>query len=235
MRTIEKIVCIFMAIVFVTFMANHGKIDFSGVDFVVDKSKEAVQSEEGQKIIGEVKEISVDIIKQILDGIGNLVHSGKTSTNDSLLAYNLVRVVDGDTIVVSKDSEEYKVRLIGIDTPESVHSDASQNNEYGVMASNYTKSLLEDTTTVYLEFDQEETDPYGRKLAYVWLKDNISQHSKQDIANEMLNGILVRNGYAIDKCIPPNTKYADIFTELREDAYESKAGLWIYDGFTNLW
>lgn len=52
----------------------------------------------------------------------------------------VIRVVDGDTLVAYVDGTEQKIRLIGIDTPESVHPDASKNTQEGIDASNYTKS-----------------------------------------------------------------------------------------------
>ena len=56
--------------------------------------------------------------------------------------YKVIYVVDGDTIIVDTDDEKTKVRMIGIDTPESVHNNESLNCEFGKSASEYTKSLL---------------------------------------------------------------------------------------------
>lgn len=120
------------------------------------------------------------------------------------------RVVDGDTFVTTINGKEVKVRLIGVDTPESVASDeyleqsGKENTEAGVEASEYTKSLISDTT-VYLEFDASTEDKYGRLLAYVYL-DN----------GEMLQDILLSNGYANLMTIQPNVKYSDHFVEVVE-------------------
>lgn len=141
----------------------------------------------------------------------------------------LLRVVDGDTIVVGIDGAEYKIRLIGIDTPESVHSDASRNNEYGQMASDYTKELLADQETVWIEYDQEAEDRYGRQLGYVWLDPD------EDDLQHMLNYILVINGYAINKEYPPNVSYAGCFQEACQEAMEAGVGLWRYKEFWDLW
>ena len=83
-------------------------------------------------------------------------------------AYDVVRVVDGDTLIVSVDGSECRIRMIGIDTPESVHPDASRNTEQGKAAAAYTTELLTGKQ-VYLEYDTDRTDDYGRTLAYVWL------------------------------------------------------------------
>ena len=66
----------------------------------------------------------------------------QTVSTTELEAVTLVRVVDGDTIVISKDGKEEKVRFLEVNTPESVHSDESKNNTYGDMASDYTKTKL---------------------------------------------------------------------------------------------
>ncbi len=66
--------------------------------------------------------------------------------------YSVIRVVDGDTFVIRADGEEEKVRLIGLDTPESVHADPDKNTPYGEVASEYTRSMV-DGEEVYLEFD----------------------------------------------------------------------------------
>ncbi len=165
--------------------------------------------------------------------------TGITSTskiNPNLIEVNLVRVIDGDTVVVSdpENGTEYTVRMIGIDTPESVNPDESLNNEYGQMASDYTKNLLKDVQIVYLEFDVEKADQYGRVLAYVWLKSNVSTGDASDIENFMVNGIILRNGFAVNKTYMPNMMHTNTFQLLRQDAEDTKAGLWSYDGYVDL-
>ena len=148
---------------------------------------------------------------------------------------NLVRVVDGDTIVVTNDNnEETKVRLIGIDTPESVNPDESKNTEYGNEASDYTKQLLNDVSTVYLEYDEELQDQYGRTLAYVWLDDIENTFDTKEISQYMLNAIIVKNGYAVAKEYKPNTMYASYSEELMNEAIENKEGLWSDNGYVSL-
>lgn len=127
--------------------------------------------------------------------------------------YKVIRVVDGDTLIVEIDNKEERVRLIGVDTPESVHPDASKNVEAGKIASEFTKSKLEGEY-VELEFDVQERDKYGRLLAYVW-------HD-----GEMFNKVLLREGYAQVATFPPNVKYVEEFTQLEREAREAKRGLW---------
>lgn len=128
----------------------------------------------------------------------------------------LQRVVDGDTIIVTNENqEELRVRLIGIDTPEIVHPDENKNTAEGQQASEYTKKQLTKGQTLYLEFDKEPQDQYGRTLAYVWLDNRVDPTNIEDIAKNMYNAKLIVDGYAVAKKFPPNTKYADIFEELQ--------------------
>lgn len=133
----------------------------------------------------------------------------KQTSTDKFVEAKVVRVIDGDTIVCQVDDIQQPVRLIGIDTPESVHPDPSKNTEAGYAASYITKQLLTDKT-IWLETDIQVNDKYGRLLAYVWLEkpDKISNEA---ISGKMYNYILLKNGYAALMTIPPNTKYVDQF------------------------
>lgn len=115
--------------------------------------------------------------------------------------YKVNRVVDGDTICVLIGGEEEIVRLIGIDTPESVHPDKEKNTEEGNTASEYLKNLIEDEY-VQLEYDIQTTDKYGRLLAYVY-------HD-----GKMVNEMLLESGHAELMSVPPNVKYQDRFYEI---------------------
>lgn len=127
--------------------------------------------------------------------------------------YDVVRVVDGDTVIVRIEGKEERVRLIGIDTPESVHPDASLNSELGAIASAYTKRLLEGKK-VSLELDVQDRDHYGRLLAYVYL-DGI-----------MVNKTLLTAGMAQISTYPPNVKYVEEFLALEKVARDENIGLW---------
>lgn len=124
----------------------------------------------------------------------------------------VVSVVDGDTIKVSMNGQTETVRLIGVDTPETVHP-TKPVEPYGPEASAYTKQRLTGQE-VRLEYDVEQRDKYGRLLAYVWLGD------------EMFNATLLREGYAQMLTVPPNVKYAEQFRMLQQEAREAGRGLW---------
>lgn len=122
------------------------------------------------------------------------------------------RVVDGDTLVLTDDT---RVRLIGIDTPETV--DPRRPVEcFGQEASDHAKQLLPKGTEVRLVFDVERTDRYGRTLAYVY-------RASDDL---FVNLDLARNGYAEQLTVPPNVAHADDFAAAVDEAREAGNGLW---------
>ena len=150
--------------------------------------------------------------------LDNMFAPDTASAADNLDAADLVRVVDGDTIVVRYGGTEERVRLIGVDTPESVHPDRKQNEELGKLASDFTKETLSGVKTVYLEFDVEIRDKYDRLLCYVYWNRKGEQI--------MLNRYLVQQGYANTLTIPPNVKYKNEFRKDLKEAQEAKRGLW---------
>jgi micrococcal nuclease len=127
--------------------------------------------------------------------------------------YEVSRVVDGDTIIVVFEGKEERLRLIGLDAPESVHSDPERNVLYGTISAEFTKAKLEGQR-VTLEFDVQERDQYGRLLAYVYLD------------GQMFNELLIREGHAKAGTYPPNVKYDEILHEAEEQAREDALGLW---------
>ncbi len=145
-------------------------------------------------------------------------------TKDTVASYGyelvectLVRVVDGDTLVVNINDEETKIRLIGINTPESVASKeyldktGKENTAEGKAASEWVKDFLAIGQTLYLQKDTSETDKYGRSLRYVWIDIPSDCDNIKEIQSKMLNGILLENGLAEVTIYKPDTKYADEF------------------------
>ena len=129
--------------------------------------------------------------------------------------YKVIRVVDGDTVIVDIEGIAERVRLIGVDTPESVHPNSEKNIPYGKIASDYTKSKLEGKE-VRIEFDVQERDQYSRVLAYVYLDD------------KMFNMMLLEDGHAKVSTYPPNVKYVDEFTSIQTKAKRDEIGVWKY-------
>ena len=119
------------------------------------------------------------------------------------------RVVDGDTIIVQGVG---RVRLIGVDTPETVHPRRPVEC-FGKEASAFAKRLLHEQR-VRLEYDQERTDRYGRTLAYVHLPNGT-----------FANAEIVRQGYGHAYTRFP-FRYLDDFRQYEREARQGGRGLW---------
>lgn len=157
-------------------------------------------------------------VEQIEQTITDTQDDAQSSNNEELQQATVERVVDGDTIIVDLDGVEQRVRLIGIDTPESVHPDESRNSEAGEVASDYTKSIVKQGEMVYLQKDVSDTDKYDRLLRYVWLEKPTDSNDESEIKTKMLNAILVVEGYAEPKEYEPDTAYVDVFERLDKAA-----------------
>lgn len=139
----------------------------------------------------------------------------RTTQNTEAGRAEVVRVVDGDTIVVRIDGQEEKVRLIGIDTPESV--DPRKPVEcFGKEASRHTSELLPEGTQVRLVRDVEARDRYKRLLAYVY--------REQD--GLFVNLALAADGFAQQATYPPNVAHVEDFSAAVSSARDNKVGLW---------
>lgn len=123
------------------------------------------------------------------------------------------RVIDGDTIQVRIGRSNETVRLLGIDTPETVHPDKPVQC-FGPEASARTKALLPHGTKVRIERDAEARDHFGRLLLYVYIDDR------------MVNELLLREGFARTLAIEPNTTYAARFERAANEARNADTGLW---------
>ena len=84
--------------------------------------------------------------------------------------YKVLRVVDGDTIIINYHGKKERAQLLRVDTPESIHPDKKQNIPMGKTASNFNKKRL-NGKNVDLEFEGERRDKYDRLLAYVFVND----------------------------------------------------------------
>jgi micrococcal nuclease len=127
----------------------------------------------------------------------------------------IASVVDGDTIRVHIAGRDERVRLVGIDTPESVKP-GTPVQCFALAASARTKALLPKGTAVRLVRDVEERDQYGRLLAYVYRADD----------DLFVNLALAREGFAVALTVPPNVAHADEFVSAAREARENGRGLW---------
>ena len=129
--------------------------------------------------------------------------------------YQVSKVVDGDTFwIINAKGENEKIRLIGVDAPESRKTGKKDIGFYGKESKAYLEQILTGRK-VRLEYDVSKYDRYKRTLAYVYLENGT-----------FLNAHLIKNGYASVMTVPPNVKYADLFVKLQKEAREKKRGLW---------
>lgn len=129
--------------------------------------------------------------------------------------FTVKKIVDGDTFWIDDGSlKGIKVRLIGIDAPESRKTFKKEAGIYGKESKAFLIQLLKGKR-VRLVYDINQLDQYGRTLAYAYLEDG-----------KFVNAELIKNGYAIIMTIPPNIKFADHFYQLQVHARKTKKGLW---------
>lgn len=142
----------------------------------------------------------------------------------------VTRVVDGDTFIIKDGpNAEIRVRLIGVNTEESVapqeylDKTGKENTEAGKLASDYTKALLTGKTIVIRPGEDPE-DPYGRLLAYVFIElapdsefypeENDPGETNGEAQWFMVQTLLLNEGLAEPMTIEPNTAYADYFESI---------------------
>lgn len=126
----------------------------------------------------------------------------------------VTKVIDGDTFEITGG---LKVRMLGIDTPETKDPRRSVGC-FGKEASNKTKQLLEGKVVI-LQKDISEKDKYNRLLRYVYLP-------LEDGKWLFVNDYLVREGYANVLTFPPDVKFAEQLRKAEKEAREGKRGLW---------
>lgn len=129
--------------------------------------------------------------------------------------YKVNKVSDGDTFwCLDNKGLKVKVRLIGIDAPESRNAFNVKKQPFGKAASAYATELLLDQL-VRLEFDVDSLDRFGRTLAYAYLAD-------QTFINEKI----VLDGFASALTYPPNVKHEHRFVKAQRTARQKKRGIW---------
>jgi len=136
--------------------------------------------------------------------------------NGPTVEATVVRVIDGDTIVVEFGGSQYHLRYIGMDTPESVKP-GSPVEPFALAASAANKALV-DGKSVVLEKDVSEVDQFDRLLRDVWVRVD---------GKLVLVGLeLVRTGYAQVTTYPPDVRYVDVLLAAQATARTAAIGLW---------
>jgi micrococcal nuclease len=137
---------------------------------------------------------------------------GTGSGTPGRVGARVTRVVDGDTFEAALRGDIVDVRMIGIDTPETVHPTLPVEC-FGPESAAFTERRLAGQR-IGLEFDVERIDQFGRTLAYVW------------VGRRLFNEEIVRQGYATVTTFPPNVAHVERFVEAERKARRDGLGLW---------
>jgi micrococcal nuclease len=139
--------------------------------------------------------------------------SGATTENEVLIT--VLKVIDGDTVDIDIKGNTERVRLIGVNTPETKHP-TKPIECFGPEASAYLTQLLPKGTHVRIERDIEARDRYGRMLLYLYRESD----------NLFINLDLVSHGYGTPMSIEPNTFHRNDFVHAAALAETTNEGLW---------
>ncbi len=158
-------------------------------------------------------------VEEVVDGQFTTAAESNENKEESFEAdaegNRVVFIVDGDTLVVETPAGEEKIRLIGIDTPETANSPQGEEC-YGAEASAFARGLLTGKKVVLsLDETQGERDRYERLLAYVEMDDG------RDIGE-----VLIREGYAFEYTYNKPYKNQVLYQAAEAAAKKSEAGLW---------
>lgn len=141
--------------------------------------------------------------------------------------YKVTHITDGDSIYVRDKNQNIRVRMIGIDAPETFLTEKAFRDSrmsgisiekkafQGKNSTQHLKELLPTGSKVKLVSDHKKHDKYGRQLAYVF------NHN-----GDFINLKMVEDGYAIPMPFPPNTRYKQKFASAAKEARMAKTGLW---------
>lgn len=164
---------------------------------------------------GEIKLIEENKAQEVEKSNIEIQKKLENIINNKIEYYKVIRIIDGDTIVVDIEGVNEKIRLIGIDTPE-INDPRKPVECFGVEAGEKAQELLGDKL-VFLEKDatQAERDKYNRLLRYVKTKDGL-----------FYNLEIIKQGYAHEYTYIIPYKYQREFKEAENYAQANKLGLW---------
>lgn len=155
--------------------------------------------------------VIVGLLAGFLSGCPAQADEAATLPSEAIVEF----VIDGDTVDVVVAGESERVRLIGIDTPESV-SRSVPVQCFGKEASDALTGLLPPGTVLRIERDEEARDRFGRLLLYLY-------RSEDDL---FVNEWMIQQGFADTLFFEPNTTFEGSFTRVRNDAKAADLGLW---------
>jgi micrococcal nuclease len=128
----------------------------------------------------------------------------------------VVRVVDGDTLIIDRGQGNERLRYIGIDAPESVKPNTPV--EFFAKEASHANAALVEGRTIWLETDVSDRDRFDRLLRYAWLREGDGW--------VFVNLELVRRGFAHAVSFPPDVRWLDTFRAAEREARDASIGLW---------
>lgn len=156
----------------------------------------------------QVQSATTSVEKEVTEG----------GVENERILYPVVRVIDGDTIVINKNGVNESVRLIGIDTPETVHS-TKPIQCFGIEASKKTKEWLEGAQVeLIIDEGEGERDKYRRLLGYIYREDGM-----------FINLELIKQGFAYEYTYEDPYQYQAEFMAAQTLAESERRGLWADD------
>ncbi|WP_166626761.1 thermonuclease family protein [Jeotgalicoccus sp. S0W5] len=179
--------------------------------------KEKAEKEEQERLAAEKKAKEQEEKKRLEEE-----KAEKEASKEGLIPVTLYRVVDGDTVnVLNEQNEELKLRLLLIDTPETVHPNKPVE-PFGPEASARLTELLNSDEQLYIEYDEgAKTDHYDRELVYLYVGDT-------NVHEVLLEEGLARVGYIYEQ-----QKYLDEFRAAEQIAKDQQIGIWSISGYVN--
>lgn len=152
------------------------------------------------------------------------ITSKATISSDTTIDYGkldatVINVIDGDTVKVNVRGTEETIRLLLVDTPETVHP-TKPVQPFGKEASDFSKSIMPAGKAIKVELDVSERDKYGRLLAYIY------------VDGKMVNETLLEKGLArVAYVYAPNTRYVDEFREIQSKTQKQAIGIWSIENY----
>ena len=144
-------------------------------------------------------------------------HTDSSDIEATISMATVESIIDGDTVVLDIDGQSERVRLIGIDTPESVNPNVPEQC-WGAEASNALEELIPEGSQVRIERDVEARDRYDRLLLYLYRESD----------DLFVNHWLVDNGFAESVSYPPNIAFQHDLDQARDRAASQPVGLWAW-------
>lgn len=141
--------------------------------------------------------------------------STEPATQQKEQLYPVVKVVDGDTVTIEKDGGKVTLRLIGLDTPETVDP-RKPVQCFGKEASEKAREVLAGKSVrIETDHSQGELDRYGRLLAYVYTDSGV-----------LFNKLMIEGGFGHEYTYRLPHKYQQEFKDAERDAHANARGLW---------